>query len=250
MRTSVSGRSAGRMNVVSEKFISRAMRLHRGVVQSAAVEEDGELIAFELPVGEDIEVQVVETSISQILVRHGVRSPPPSVNLSHFRYAVAVMKRHPFRHGLSLTVCAFIAAATLSLARARDLEQGSARRARQPGAVAHVFRRLLGPPAQPADADHAGERARNWRRSGRFRPASPASSKRRRSSIDGMLYVDRSAEHAWAIDGRTGRADLALPAARAEGRQGLLRPRQSRLRDLRRSPLSWRRSTPTSWRST
>ena len=35
------------MNVVSEKFISRAMRLHGGRIELAAIEKHGELIAFE-----------------------------------------------------------------------------------------------------------------------------------------------------------------------------------------------------------
>ena len=47
MRTSVSGRSGGRMNVVSEKFISLATACIVLGRQPAAVEEDGQLVAAE-----------------------------------------------------------------------------------------------------------------------------------------------------------------------------------------------------------
>ena len=57
MRTSVSGRSAGRMNVVSEKFISLATACIVVARQPAAVEEHCQLVAAEEVIGEDIELQ-------------------------------------------------------------------------------------------------------------------------------------------------------------------------------------------------
>ena len=65
MRTSVSGRSAGRMNVLSEKFISRAIACMVLGVEAAAVGEDGQLVAEQRLAGEDVLVQ--------IRVRHGAR---------------------------------------------------------------------------------------------------------------------------------------------------------------------------------
>ena len=58
MRTSVSGVSGGSTKVVSEKFISLAIACIVSVGQAAAVEEDGELVAAEQAIGEDVEVKV------------------------------------------------------------------------------------------------------------------------------------------------------------------------------------------------
>ena len=58
MRTSVPGVSGGSTNVVSEKFISLAIACIVSVGQPAAVEEDGELVAAEQMVGEDVVVKV------------------------------------------------------------------------------------------------------------------------------------------------------------------------------------------------
>ena len=66
MRMSVSGRSAGRMNVLSEKFISRAMRLHALRVQTARVREHRELIAEQRLAGEDVVVKVGKRHLCSI----------------------------------------------------------------------------------------------------------------------------------------------------------------------------------------
>ena len=58
MRMSVSGRSAGRMNVLSEKFISRAMRCICCRVDAARIGEHGELIAEQRVAGEDVVVKI------------------------------------------------------------------------------------------------------------------------------------------------------------------------------------------------
>ena len=58
IRTSVPGRSGGSTNVVSEKFISLAIACIVSVGQPAAVEEDGQLVAAEEMVGEDVVVKV------------------------------------------------------------------------------------------------------------------------------------------------------------------------------------------------
>ncbi len=51
---------------------------------------------------------------------------------------------------------------------------------------------------------------------------------------DNVLYVTGPQNVAWAIDARTGRPDLALPPRAAVEPHGVLRARQSRLRDARR----------------
>ncbi len=56
-RTSVSGRSGGSTNVVSEKFISLAIACIVVGRQPAAVEKHRELIAAEEPIGEDVEMK-------------------------------------------------------------------------------------------------------------------------------------------------------------------------------------------------
>ena len=58
IRTSVPAVSGGSTNVVSEKFISLAIACIVSAGQSAAVENDGELIAAEEMVGEDVVVKV------------------------------------------------------------------------------------------------------------------------------------------------------------------------------------------------
>ena len=58
MRTSVPAASAGRMNVHSEKFISLVIACICVGREPARVVEDGELVAFELAVGEDVVVEV------------------------------------------------------------------------------------------------------------------------------------------------------------------------------------------------
>ena len=57
-RTSVSARSAGSTNVVSEKFISLAIACIVAGARPRAVEEHRELIAAEEVVGEDVEMQI------------------------------------------------------------------------------------------------------------------------------------------------------------------------------------------------
>ena len=58
MRTSVPAVSGGSTNVVSEKFISFAIACMVSVGESPAVEDDGELVAAEEMVGEDVVVKV------------------------------------------------------------------------------------------------------------------------------------------------------------------------------------------------
>ena len=55
---SVSGRSAGSTNVVSEKFISLAIACIVVGRQTAAVEDHRELIAAEQTIGEDVEMEI------------------------------------------------------------------------------------------------------------------------------------------------------------------------------------------------
>ena len=63
MRMSVPAASAGRMKVHSEKFISLVIACICGGRESARVVEDGELVAFEHRVGEDVVVQIAHHSI-------------------------------------------------------------------------------------------------------------------------------------------------------------------------------------------
>ena len=53
--------------------------------------------------------------------------------------------------------------------------------------------------------------------------------------IDGVLYVTGFNNNAWAIDARSGRADLALPPRAAGGSEAVLRRGQPRIRRARRS---------------
>ena len=71
-------------------------------------------------------------------------------------------------------------------------------------------------------------------RSGRSRPARSATSKRRRSLRDNVLYVTGPQNVAWAIDARTGRQIWRYRRELPHGPDGLLRPRQPRLRRARR----------------
>ena len=85
-------------------------------------------------------------------------------------------------------------------------------------ALADLRRQLHQPAPQPADADHAGQRAAASSRSGRSRPARSATSRRRRSLRDNVLYVTGPQNVAWALDARTRPPDLALsPRAAASG---------------------------------
>ena len=59
MRTSPP-RSAGKMKVDSEKFISLAMTCICFVVRSPRLGEDSQLVAFEEAIGEDVEVEIAE----------------------------------------------------------------------------------------------------------------------------------------------------------------------------------------------
>ena len=81
-------------------------------------------------------------------------------------------------------------------------------RAQEPVALADLLRRLQRAASQPAQADHARERAPSR---GAVdvpdrddRPAAGAS-RRRRWSLDGVLYVTGPNNYAWALDARTGR---------------------------------------------
>ena len=58
IRTPVPAVSAGRMNVDSEKFISLVMVCIWSAERPRRVVEHGELVAFELTLGEDVVVQV------------------------------------------------------------------------------------------------------------------------------------------------------------------------------------------------
>ena len=75
IRMSVSGRSAGRMNVDSEKFISFVMACIVSAGEAARIEEDGQLIAAELLRGEDIEVQVAVSAAHDRVGPPGPRRP-------------------------------------------------------------------------------------------------------------------------------------------------------------------------------
>ena len=54
--------SGGKMNVDSEKFISRAIALHLRRRQAARLGEHRQLVAFEGAIGEDVEVEVAHCS--------------------------------------------------------------------------------------------------------------------------------------------------------------------------------------------
>ena len=60
MRMSVPAISAGSRNVLSAKFISLVRRCISAVLEPAAVDEHGELVALERPRGEDVVVQVAQ----------------------------------------------------------------------------------------------------------------------------------------------------------------------------------------------
>ena len=76
IRTSVSGRSGGSTNVVSEKFISLAIACIVLGRQAAAVEKDRQLVAAEHAIGEDVVVQI--TIRSHLRRASGFSGPRPS----------------------------------------------------------------------------------------------------------------------------------------------------------------------------
>ena len=67
--------------------------------------------------------------------------------------------------------------------------------------------------------------------------------------IDGTLYVAGALNHAWAIDGRTGKQIWHYQRKLPEGSEGVLRHGEPRLRGLSAIACSWSRSTRTSSRS-
>ena len=67
MRTSVPSRSFGRMNVVSEKFISRAMVCIMTGVEAAAIGKHRKLVTFEAPIGEHVVLQIVQAGHEAIV---------------------------------------------------------------------------------------------------------------------------------------------------------------------------------------
>ena len=135
-------------------------------------------------------------------------------------YGDQFARRGTMRALLMIVVLASVALAAQTR-RAASHVAGSARRPEGSDALADLRRRLQRPAAQPAHADHAGERRPARPRSGRSRPARSAASRRRRSSLDGVLYVTGSAQQRVGDRRAHGPPDLALPP-RAAGRPARL----------------------------